>query len=105
MKINPLIHNNMLIKGGHLIREECQLMFVKGMIKLDKIQLLMQYFIQAKNISGCKKYLQTIVGKEDRRKSETLASKSLIKYLYKITFRMERSGGHHQPSAPAQHHQ
>lgn len=54
MKINPLIHNNMLIKDGHLIREECQLMFVKGMIKLDKIQLLMQYFIQAKNISGCK---------------------------------------------------
>lgn len=47
----------MLIKDRHLIREECQLMFVKGMIKLDKIQLLMQYFIQAKNISGCKKYL------------------------------------------------
>lgn len=63
MKINPLIHNNMLIKDGHLIREECQLMFVKGMIKLDKIQLLMQYFIQAKNISGCKKYYRLLLEK------------------------------------------
>ena len=56
----------MLIKDRHLIGDECQLIFLKGMIKLNKIQLLMQYFIQAKHISGCRKHLQTIVGKENR---------------------------------------